>query len=150
AGSFKSRNGILTGEIVLRKQPCLRDAPRSESLPRFDQRRRPLEYFLWVRSALPRSKHSLNRCADLAANAQPCDEGIRFTSSLVLVWGKRCPAVAGRCLEHNEASRSAASSRRMISAVQRELFTKRRRFCPVTTAADEGQLRHTQRRISSR
>jgi hypothetical protein len=27
------------------------------------------------------SKHSLNRCADLAANAHPRDEGIRFTSS---------------------------------------------------------------------
>jgi hypothetical protein len=100
------------------------------------------------------SKHSLNRCADLAANAQPRDEGIRFTSSLVLVWGKRCPAVAGRCLEHNEASRRAASSRRMTSAVQHEWCTKRRRCCPATTAADEapspwfislleGQLRHT-------
>ena len=54
-----------------------------------------LEYFLWVRSALPRSKQSLNRCADLATSAQPGDEGLIV--SLVLVWGKRCRAVAGRC-----------------------------------------------------
>ena len=53
-----------------------------------------LEYFLWVRSALPRSKRSLNRCADLATNAEPGDAGLSFIVSLVLVWGKRCHAVA--------------------------------------------------------
>ena len=40
----------------------------------------------------------------------------------VLVWGKRWTVVAGR---------------RMISALQHELRTKRCRFCPATTAADE-------------
>jgi hypothetical protein len=161
AGSFTSRNGILNGEIVPAKAALLARCVRIGILAPLRSATAALEYFLWSRSASPQSKHSLNRCADLAANAQPRDEGIRFTSSLVLVWGKRCPAVAGRCLEHNEASRSAASSRRMISAVQHELFTKRRRLCPATTAADEapsplfislfeGQLRHTQRRINSR
>ena len=33
AGSFKSRNGILNGEIVMRKQLCLRDASGSDPWP---------------------------------------------------------------------------------------------------------------------
>jgi hypothetical protein len=135
---------------------------RIGSLAPFRSATAALADFLWGRSAWPRSPHSLKRCADLAANAEPRDEGIRVTASLVVGWGgKRCPAVAGRCLEHNEASRSAASSRRMISAVQRELFTKRRRFCPATTAADavpsplfislpEGHLRHAHKDASAR
>ena len=77
-----------------------------------------LEYFLWVRSGLPRSKHSLSQSADLKTSAQPRDEGIGFTQSLVVVGGKHSPAGAGRCRKHNDASPRAASSRRTISAVQ--------------------------------
>jgi len=38
-----------------------------------------LEYVLWIGSGLPRSKHSLNRPVDLAANAQRGNEGNRLT-----------------------------------------------------------------------
>src|SRR5262249_42716830 len=125
AGSFTSRHGIVNGDIVLRKQLCLRDAVRVGILAPLRSATAALAYVLWGRSAWPRSQHSLHRCADLAANTQPRDEEISCTPSLVLVWGKRCPAAAGRCLEHPEASRSTASSRRMISAVQHELLTER-------------------------
>src|SRR6266571_756286 len=125
AGSSTSRQGILHGDIVLGKDLCLRDTVRIGILAPLRSATAALAYFLWGRSALPRSQHSLHRCADVAANTQPRDEGIRCTSSLVLVWGTRCPAIAGRCLEHHEASRSTASSRRMISAVQHESFAER-------------------------
>ena len=125
-----ARNGILRSGIVRVKAALLARCVWMGVLAPLRSATAALEYFLWVRSALPRSKHSRNRCTDLAANAQPREEGIRFTPSLVLVWGKRCPAVARRCLEHHEASRGTASSGRMISAVQHELVTKRRRFCP--------------------
>src|SRR6266478_8479231 len=116
---------ILHGDIVLGKDLCLRDAVRIGILALLRSATAALAYVLWGRSALPRSQHSLHRCADVAASTQPRDEEIRGTSSLVLVWGKCCPAVAGRCLEHHEASRSTASSRRMISAIQHKSFAER-------------------------
>src|SRR6266849_7882186 len=125
AGSSTSRQGILNGDIVLGKDLCLRDAVRIGILAPLRSATTALAYFLWGRSAWPRSQHSLHRCADVAASTQPRDEGIRGTSSLVLVWGKCCPAGAGRCLEHHKASRSTASSRRMISAVHYESFAER-------------------------
>jgi len=106
--------------------------------------------------AIATIEHSLNRRADLATNPRPCDEGIRFTSSLVLARGKRCSAVAGRCLEHNEASCSAARDRRRSTraAYQKTVvFVQQRcgrwRAKPFFISLFEGQLPHTQRRIRS-
>ena len=149
AGSSTSRYGISHGDIVLRKQRCLRDAVRIGILAPLRSATAALAYVRWGRSAWPRSQHSLHRCADLAASTQPRDEGIRGTSSLVLVGGKRCPAVAGRCLEHHKASRSTASSRRMISAVQHESFVERYHWRPAVSSDNCGRSSSSARQSST-
>jgi hypothetical protein len=149
AGSSTSRQGIVNGDIVLGKDLCLRDAVRIGILAPLRSATAALAYVLWGRSAWPRSQHSLHRCADVAASTQPRDEGIRGTSSLVLVWGKCCPAVAGRCLEHHEASHSTASSRRMISAVQHESFAEPYHLCPALSSDNCGRSSSSARQSST-
>src|SRR5580704_6747831 len=48
---------------------CRQCCEKTHRVPGIREATAALEYFLWVRSALPRSKQSLNRCADLATNA---------------------------------------------------------------------------------